>query len=236
MCDPVTMTVMAVGQAGASYMAKKSAADQQEAAQMVATEQERDRAGKENTAIRARQSQQRDALAAEMEEGSRRANKAISTAVVSSAESGITGRAASLVEQDVNVQHARYNQSLVNQRMENDYASQLQTEEARMRNKSNLQQINKPIEEPSVLGLVTDVVGGAISANTAGINFKNMSGLDPTFGNLTGLSGMLGLNTQGGSQPVAGVAQVVPENTRVPTGLPNWSEGATASGELLPTI
>ena len=232
MCDPVTMTVMAVGQAGASYMAKKSAADQQEAAQMVATEQERDRAGRENTAIRARQSQQRDALAAEMEEGSRRANQARATAVVASAESGITGRAASLVEQDVNVQHARHNQALVEQRAENDFSSNMQVEEARMRNKSNLQQINKPIEQPSMLGLAMDVVSGVAGVQTQTANYTKMMGEAPSIG---GFGKMLGIGSGSPSTPNSSMPALASAQSPM-NSLPNYSQGATASGDLLPPI
>ncbi len=231
MCEPVTMTALAVGQAASGYMAQSAAAQQQARNQAIATEQERERAGKENTAIRARQSQQRDALAMEIEEGSRRANQARATATVASAEAGITGRAADLVAQDVNVQHARHNQALIKQRAENDFSSNMQVEEARMRNKSNFQRINQPIKQPDLFGSIMQGVAGVANVQTQTANYTKATGQAPSFG---GWAGMLGIH------PDAPRAQIVPENT-MPAyssvgSLPNWNQGATASGALLPPI
>lgn len=206
MCEPVTMTAMAVASAAASYKQQKDAASMQREMQGRATEQERERAGKENTAIRARQSQQRDALAMEIEEGSRRANQARATATVASAESGITGRAADLVGQDVNVQHARHNQALIKQRAENDFSGELQTEEARMRNRSNLQRVNQPIKEADAFGAIMQGVSGVAGVQTQTANYTKATGQAPSFGGwadsmTSGIGGMLGINQQGvGSQ------------------------------------
>ena len=249
MCEAVTMTALSVGQAGAGYMAQSAAAKAQAQSQKIATEQERERAGRENTAIRARQSQQRDALAMEIEEGSRRANQARATATVAAAESGITGRAADLVDQDVNVQHARHNQALIKQRAENDFSSNLQVEEARMRNKSNLQRINQPIRQPNLFGSIMEGVAGVANVQTQTANYTKAMGEAPSFG---GMLGMLGIHPDapraqvvtGSSMPA--MARVVNENAiyankivpinSKPNSLPDWSGSSAASGSLLPPI
>jgi len=264
MCEPVTMTALSVGQAASGYMAAGARAKAQAQAQAVATQQERERAGRENTAIRARQSQQRDAIASEIEEGARRANQARATATVASAEAGITGRAADLIAQDVNVQHARHNQALIKQRAENDFSSNLQVEEARMRNRSNLQRINKPIEQPSLLGSVMEGVAGIANVQTQTANYTKAMGEAPSFG---GMFGMLGIhpyapraqvvtessmpamarvvneNAIYANSPMARVVnenaiyanKIVPINSK-PNSLPDWSGSSAASGSLLPPI
>jgi len=125
---------------------------------------------------------------------------------------------------------------LIKQRAENDFSSNLQVEEARMRNRSNLQSINKPIEQPSALGLVTDVVTGVAGAQIGAANYSKAVGQAPSYSNMFGLGNMLGI------QPNAPRAQIVQESPFLatsyspPSSLPSWNQGVPASGSLLPPI
>ncbi len=240
MCEPAIMTTLAVGQAASGYMAQKAAAKQQEKNQAIATQQERERAGRENTAIRARQSQQREALALEIEEGARRANQARATVSVASSEAGISGRAADLVAQDVEVQHARYNRSLARQRSENDFSSNMQIEEALMRNKFNFQRINKPIKQPNLFGAIMEGVAGVANVQTQTANYTKATGQAPKFGGWAdklydSVGGMLSI------QPNESQVDMIPQNNIVVPSpsigsQPNWNNSVAASGSLLPPI
>ena len=188
-----------------NYMAGKEQAKQQRKAQKVASEQERVRAGQEMRNVRLRQGQQRLALANEMEEGARRANLARATAVTAAGEAGVGGRAAELQQQDINVQNARYQHALQNQRSENDFASELQLENAQMRERANQQRINQPIKEPSLLEAGLGIITGVAQAQTQEANYQHMTGKPMTLANLTGISG---LNIGGTGQSDAGVQPI----------------------------
>ena len=170
-----------------NYMAGKEQAEQQRHAQQVASQQERVRAGQEMRNVRLRQGQQRLALANEMEEGARRANLARATAVTAAGEAGIGGRAAELQQQDINVQNARYQHALQNQRSENDFASELQLENAQMRERANQQRINQPIKEPSLLEAGLGIITGVAQAQVQEANYEAAMGQPMTLANLTGL-------------------------------------------------
>ena len=186
MCTPLTAISAATSVAG--YFAQRDAAKQQGKVQAKASDAERIRVGREGTNIRLRQGQQRVALANEMEEGARRANVARATAAVSAGESGVGGRAAELLNQDVNVQAARYNHQLQNQRSENDFAADLQGENAVIRSQQNQIKINQPIQKPNPLALIGNLVGGIAQAQTAEINYETKTGNKMSLGNLFGLN------------------------------------------------
>lgn len=245
MCTPLTAISAATSVAG--YFGQRSAAEQQEQAQAKASSAERKRVGAESTNIRLRQGQQRIALANEMEEGARRANVARATAAVSAGESGVGGRAAELINQNINVQAARYNHQLQNQRSENDFAADLQGENAVIRSQQNQIRINQPIQKPNPLALIGSLVGGIAQAQTFETNYQTKTG------NAFGLGNLFGLNIGGTgeskigkaeivqepSQPYAAQAytqQPVQESSRVYSdiGLPQRSSPAT--GLLLPPI
>jgi len=182
-----------------NYMSGRESAKQQRQAQAAASQQERVRASQEMRNVRLRQGQQRVALANEMEEGARRANLARATAQVAAGEAGIGGRAAELQQQDINVQNARYQHALQNQRSENDFASDLQLENAEMRTQMNQQRINQPIKEPSLLEAGLGIISGVAQAQVQEANYEMATGKPMTLGNLTGLNigGLTGLNIGG---------------------------------------
>ena len=228
-----------------NYMAGKEQAKQQRKAQKVASEQERVRAGQEMRNVRLRQGQQRLALANEMEEGARRANLARATAVTAAGEAGVGGRAAELQQQDINVQNARYQHALQNQRSENDFASELQLENAQMRERANQQRINQPIKEPSLLEAGLGIITGVAQAQTQEANYEAATGQPMTLANLTGLNiGGTG-QSDTGMQPMAQPAMTpAPVVTSAPVdfSVPQRAEldlptgGGYASGSLLPPI
>jgi len=243
MCTPLTALSAASSISG--YLGQKSAAKQQEQAQARASISERQRVGAESSNIRLRQGQQRVALANEMEEGARRANVARATAAVSAGESGVGGRAAELLNQDINVQAARYNHQLQNQRSENDFAADLQNENAIIRSQQNQIRINQPIQKPNPLALIGSLVGGIAQAQTFETNYETKTGNKMGFGNLFGLniggSGESDVAPSQSSQPLPQISQTfnsapVQESSRVYSdiGLPQGSSPAT--GSLLPPI
>jgi len=199
MCTP-TAALGGVSAASSvlGYIGQGKRAKAQAAAQQRASAAERQRVGAESTNIRLKQGQQRIALANEMEEGARRANIARATAAVSAGESGVSGRAAELLDQDVNVQAARYNHQLQNQRSENDFAADLQGENAIIRSQQNQIRINQPIEKPNPLALVTGVIGGLAQAQTFGVNYEKSMGHSMGWRDVLGL-GSQGLNIAGQS-------------------------------------
>lgn len=182
MCSPTT--ALAVGTQALGFMGQRSQAAAQARAQAIASQQERIRAGEEMSSIRYRQGQKRDALALELAEGQRRAEVSAATAVVSSAEAGISGRAAELAKMSVETQHARYEQSLQKQKAENDFASQLQVESAERKTQMNQIRINQPIKQPSLLEFGAGLAGSMIGAQMQNTQFKMATGQDPTLGNI----------------------------------------------------
>jgi len=201
-----------------NYMSGRESAKQQRQAQAAASQQERVRASQEMRNVRLRQGQQRVALANEMEEGARRANLARATAQVAAGEAGIGGRAAELQQQDINVQNARYQHALQNQRSENDFASDLQLENAEMRTQMNQQRINQPIKEPSLLEAGLGIISGVAQAQVQEANYEMATGKPMTLGNLTGLNiGGLGIGSTSGEIAAPDVVAMNPVQTSAPT-------------------
>lgn len=248
MCTP-TAALGGVSAASSvlGYIGQGKRAKAQAAAQQRASAAERQRVGAESTNIRLRQGQQRIALANEMEEGARRANIARATAAVSAGESGVSGRAAELLDQDVNVQAARYNHQLQNQRSENDFAADLQNENAIIRSQQNQIRINQPIEKPNPLALVTGVIGGLAQAQTFGANYEKSTGHAMGWGdvlglNLGGASGIDGQSFNGTPTNISVTPQQpytsnqVYEQPRVSSDIGLPQDPYEASGALLPPL
>lgn len=244
MCAP--MAAVAVASTAANFFAQKSQADAQREAQALATKQERVRASQEMRNVRLRQGQQRLALANEMDEGARRANVAMATAQTALGEAGVGGRAAELVQQDLNVQNARYQHSLQQQKSENDFASELQLENSRLQSAANQQRINQPIQEPSFFDLGLGLIGAAAGAQTQAAQYEAATGQAPTWGNLIGLNiGGRDATQIGRTTSVVEPVVSTPTFASVPSlsplpslsisdaGLP--TSGGTASSTLLPS-
>lgn len=220
------MTGMAAVGGVLNYMSGKEQAKQQAHAQGVASQQERVRAGQEMRNVRLKQGQQRLALANEMEEGARRANLARATAVTAAGEAGIGGRAAELQQQDINVQNARYQKALQDQRSENDFASELQLENSEMRTQMNQQRINQPIQEPSLLEAGLGILTGVAQAKTQEANYEMAAGKPMTLSNLVGLNiGGTGKD-QSVSEPMYNPSPAMSSYTPVKTSAPtNFNSG-----------
>ena len=231
-----------------NYMSGREQAEQQAEAQAAAIQQERVRASQEMRNVRLRQGQQRMALANEMEEGARRANMARATAQVAAGEAGIGGRAAELQQQDINVQNARYQHALQQQSSENDFAAELQLENAAMRTQMNQQRMNQPIEQPSLLEAGLGIISGVAQAQVQEANYEMATGTPMTLANLTGISGLnIGgtgdSNTAYTEPAIEPVAAYTPVKTYAPTNFKTPSldidlpsGDGYSSGSLLPNV
>lgn len=186
MCDLATGIALASSASG--FMGQRAQAKAQANAQGIASMQERERAGQEMRNLRLRQGQQRVQLANEMDEGARRANVAMASAETAIGEAGVSGRAAELVADNIEMQSARYQRSLQRQKSENDFATELQLENSTMRTQMNQQRINQPINEPDFAQFAIGALGSVAAAQTRAANYEMATGDAFTFGNLTGLN------------------------------------------------
>ena len=199
------LTALSAASSVAGFLGQSQQAEAQAQAQANASEAERSRASQEGSQIRLRQGQQRVGLANEMEKGFRQANRARATAAVASAEGGVGGRVAELIDKDITVKHAMFNRSLVRQSSENDLSSDLQAQNAALRSEQNQIRINQPIAKPNPLALIGSLIGGVAQAQTQEANFRGATGRPLSLGGLLGLN--IGGTGEGQAESVSAFPQ-----------------------------
>ena len=197
MCDPVTMTVMSVAQAGMSIQGQKQQADAQRQVQRNASEAERRRYLNEAASQRIRDAQQSIADAQKIQFNQRQGIKTKATARTAAGEAGVTGQAVSQLIQSIDRQQAGDNFAIQQNIAMRNVQSDLRLRDMGLNHQNNLLRINKPIDKPNVLGALMD---GAQFGMQMGALGKE-AGLEGFFGKKTTTpkvsSGTLNMNTRG---------------------------------------
>lgn len=172
MCDPISLGVagLALGAttAGASFMGQRQQAKAQSAYQRQASIAEQQRALQEQRAIRMRQGQEQEATNREINEMSKKAREAVSTAQVSAGEAGVSGLSVDALLQDYENQSLAYNMGLTRQQEMRDVQTGLALTDAGFRTVNRQIGINQPVRKPSFLEGGLGVASSGLSGFASG--------------------------------------------------------------------
>ena len=165
MCDPVTIGVtMGLAQAGLSIHGQQQQAKTQERVQKNATLAEQQRHLQEMSAMRLRERQEKVAAAQGIQQSTKKAREARSTARVSAGESGVAGLSVDALINDLTRQEAEYSFSVQQQQQFNQVNRDLAFQDGAMQSRMNLLSINKPIAQPNYLGAALEGASTGLSA------------------------------------------------------------------------
>ena len=165
MCDPVTIGVtMGLAQAGLSIHGQQQQAKTQERVQKNATLAEQQRHLQEMSASRLRERQEKVAAAQGIQQSTKKAREARSTARVSAGESGVAGLSVDALINDLTRQEAEYSFSVQQQQQFNQVNRDLAFQDGAMQSRMNLLSINKPIAQPNYLGSLLEGASTGLSA------------------------------------------------------------------------
>ena len=164
MCDPVSIGIgMAVASAGSQIHGQRQQAKTQAKVQANASAAERQRYLQEVSSMRIQQGQEQVAAAQRIQESTRKAREARSTARVSAGEAGVAGLSVDALINDLTREEANYNFATQQQLQMSDVNRTLQLGDAGLGFTNNMLRINKPIEQP-------DYLGAAISGAQTGLS------------------------------------------------------------------
>jgi len=154
MCDPVTLTALALGaaSAGSQVVGQRQMAKTQAKVQANASAAERQRYLQEVSSMRVQQGQEEVAAAQRVNESARKAREARATARVSAGEAGVAGLSVDALINDLTKQEAEFNFATQQQLQMNDVGRSMQLENAGLSFTNNMLRINRPIEKPNYLG------------------------------------------------------------------------------------
>ena len=167
MCTPLISAAIGVAQTASSVMGQRQQAEMQEQAQRTASQQENQRYLAEVSAMRTQQQQEMIARAQRIQEASRKAMEARSTARVSAGESGVSGLSVNALLGDLTRKEAEYTFSEQRQAEMLDVNRDLQLSEAGIGFNRNMLRINKPIEQPDYLGSALGGIQSGLSTYSA---------------------------------------------------------------------
>jgi len=153
MCDPVTIGIaMSAASAGTQVMGQRQQAKTQAKVQANASAAERQRYLQEVSSMRIQQGQEQVAAAQRIQESTRKAREARSTARVSAGEAGVAGLSVDALINDLTREEASYNFATQQQTQMNDVNRTIQLDQAGLGFTNNMLRINRPIEQPDYLG------------------------------------------------------------------------------------
>ena len=155
MCDPVTLTTLAVVSGATQYVGQRRMARQQARYQARAAEAERQRAMQEQSAMRIRQAQEQEAANRELADVSLKAREALAKARTSAGEAGVSGASVEMLLDDYTRQEAAYRIGITRQRELQDVQTGLALTDAGYRTQMRQIDINRPINKPSFLYLLS---------------------------------------------------------------------------------
>lgn len=178
MCDPISMTVMAVAQTGMSIAGQKQQQKTQEKVQANASEVERRRHLNEQSAMRVRQAQEAVADAQKIQFNRQKAQQAKATARVSAGESGVTGQAVNNLMMSITQQEAKGRFAFAQQAGMRDVSRDMRLTNMGIGHQQNMLRINKPIEQVDYLGSLMDGAQFGMQMGSLG----KEAGLDGFFG------------------------------------------------------
>ena len=165
MCEPATLTALALGaaSAGSQVMGQRQMAKTQAKVQKNASAAERQRYLQEVSSMRVQQGQEEVAAAQRVNASARKAREARATARVSAGEAGVAGLSVDALINDLTREEAEYNFATQQQLQMNDVGRSMQLENAGLGFTNNMLRINRPIEKP-------DYLGAAISGAQTGMS------------------------------------------------------------------
>ena len=175
MCEATTIAIaLGAAQGGMTYIGQQQAARTQEKVQRRATEAEQKRYLQEVSATRLRERQEQIAAAQKIQQSATKSREARATARVSAGEAGVAGLSVDALINDLSRQEAEFNFSVAQQLAFSGQNRALGLTDSQMRSRMNLLSINKPIEQPNLLGSVLSGVSTGLSAyagmDAAGLN------------------------------------------------------------------
>lgn len=157
MCEPISIG-MALASTASSIVGQQQAAKAQARSQANASTAERQRYLQEVSSMRIQQGQEQVAAAQRIQESTRKAREARSTARVSAGEAGVAGLSVDALINDLTREEASYNFATQQQTQMNDVNRTMQLDQAGLGFTNNMLRINRPIEQPDYLGAA---LGGA---------------------------------------------------------------------------
>jgi uncharacterized protein YlxW (UPF0749 family) len=172
MCDPVTLTTLAVVSGTAQYVGQRRMARQQARYQARAAEAERQRAMQEQSAMRIRQAQEQEAANRELADVSLKSREALAKARTSAGEAGVSGASVEMLLDDYTRQEAAYRIGITRQRELQDVQTGLALTDAGYRTQMRQIEINKPIDKPSFLTAAATTAMNAASAYRTGLEIQ----------------------------------------------------------------
>tara|TARA_R100001463_G_scaffold127596_1_gene185763 strand:- start:622 stop:1176 length:555 start_codon:yes stop_codon:yes gene_type:complete len=153
MCSPlIASTVIGAAQTATSLIGQSQQARAQRDAQAAASRQERERYLAEVSAMRMQQQQEAVGESQRLQESSRQAMEARSTAAVSAGEAGVSGLSVNALLGDISRRQAEYEFSSLQQSRMTDVNRQLALNESGIGFSRNMLRINQPISQPDYLG------------------------------------------------------------------------------------
>lgn len=165
MCEPTAASLVLGGaQAMASIRGQRIQAEQQAEQQRLATVRENERARLEASSMRARQAQERAAMAQRLQENQKEARRAAARSVVAAGEMGVSGLSVNQALRDIYRQEANFKVVETTQQEFRDIDTSLRIENAANAHRGNLLRINKPIEEVDKVGAIVGGIQTGLSA------------------------------------------------------------------------
>ena len=156
MCPPIIAAGLGIASMGAQVMGQRQMAKTQAKVQKNASAAERQRYLHEVSSMRLQQGQEQVAAAQRIQESTRKAREARSTARVSAGEAGVAGLSVDALINDLTREEASYNFATQQQTQMNDVNRSLRLRDAGLGFTNNMLRINKPIEQPNYLGAALD--------------------------------------------------------------------------------
>ena len=154
---------LGVAQGGMSYMGQKQSAKAQAKVQRNATIAEQQRQLQEMSSMRLAQRQEEVAAAQRISQSAKKAREARATARVSAGEAGVAGISVDALINDLTREQAEYDFSVQQQLEFSRTNTALGLQDSQMRSRMNLLSINRPIEQPNLLGSVLEGVSTGLS-------------------------------------------------------------------------
>lgn len=169
MCLPVAAQIaLTIASGVASLHAQSQAAKAQARAQQQASANEVKRWQHGVSSERLRSAQQDTAMAHEALKGHREAEEGMATTRVAAEEAGVEGNAVGLAVAEFARKNAAYQTSIMLQERMNNSSSILALEGGGLQFQQNMMRINKPIQQPDVLGTLLSTAQTASSQWQAG--------------------------------------------------------------------
>ena len=176
MCDPISMAVVGAATGLAQYQGQRQQARQQARYQASASAAERARFLQEQSSIRMRQAQEREATDRELGDIAMKSREAIASARTSAGESGVAGSSVDALMDDYMRQEGNYRTALTRQQEFQNINTGLALSDAGFRTQNNQIGINKPINKPSFLTHALSTASSAMGGYRTGLEIQNMRG------------------------------------------------------------